>query len=213
MIQNTDDWQKYMQAALERGWPLAILVQIREKTQNEIQHGADQATPSIRRETNYVEQDESEEIENQNIGPQGLTDERERIHSIVDEMEAEDQTTMEIEEYEGSSDDEQYSLPKEWKEHGFRNHVAEDVRNQEQEYRENEVVQGATYTNIEAVKDTVRLWAISLKREFRVVKSDSKEYEVKCVNDGCPWRVHAFKEKWKSNWKCSIVTEIGRAHV
>ena len=37
---------------------------------------------------------------------QGLADEGERIHSIVDEMEAEDQTAMEIEEYEGSSDDE-----------------------------------------------------------------------------------------------------------
>ena len=108
------------------------------KTQNEIQHGADQATPSIRRETNYVEQDESEEIENQNIGPEGLAD-------------------------EGSSDDEQYSLPKEWKEHGFGNHVAEDVRNQEWEYRGNEVVQGATYPNIEVVKDAVRMWAISLK--------------------------------------------------
>ena len=99
-----------MQTALERGWPLAILVQIREKTQNEIQHGADQATPSIRRETNYVEQDESEETENQNMGPQGLADEGERIHNIVDEMEAEDQTAIEMEEYEGSSDDEQYSL-------------------------------------------------------------------------------------------------------
>ena len=43
------------------------------------------------------------------------------IHSIVDEMEAEDQTAMEMEEYEGSSDDEQYSLPKEWKENGFGN--------------------------------------------------------------------------------------------
>ena len=32
-------------------------------------------------------------------------------------------------------------------------------------------MQGATYPNIEAVKDAVRLWAISLKREFRVVKS------------------------------------------
>ena len=51
------------------------------------------------------------------------------IHSIVDELEAEDQTAMEMEEYEGSSDDEQYSLPKEWKQHG--SHVAEDVRNQE----------------------------------------------------------------------------------
>ena len=93
-----------MQAALEHGWPLAILVQIREKTQNEIQHCADQGTPSIRRETNYVEQDESEETENQNMGPQGLADEGERIHSIVDEMEAEDQTAIEMEEYEGSSD-------------------------------------------------------------------------------------------------------------
>ena len=48
------------------------------------------------------------------------------------------------------------------------------------------MVQGATYPNIEAVKDAVRMWAISLKREFRVVKSGSKEYEVKCVNAGCP---------------------------
>src|SRR6185437_5469456 len=30
---------------------------------------------------------------------------------------------------------------------------------------------------------------------------------VKCVNAGCPWRVHAFKGRWKSNWKCSIVIE------
>src|SRR6185369_9688007 len=104
IIHSTDDWQKYMQAALERGWPLAILVQIWEKTQNEIQHGADQATLSIRRETNYVEQDESEEIENQNMGPHGLADEGERMHSIVDEMEAEDQTAIEMEEYEGSSE-------------------------------------------------------------------------------------------------------------
>ena len=74
MIHSTDDWQKYIQAALERGWPLAILVQIQEKTQNEIQHCADQGTPSIRRETNYVEQDESEETENQNMGPQGLAE-------------------------------------------------------------------------------------------------------------------------------------------
>ena len=39
--------------------------------------------------------------------PQDLADEGERIHSIVDEMEAEYQTAIEMEEYEGSSDDEQ----------------------------------------------------------------------------------------------------------
>ena len=37
------------------------------------------------------------------MGPQGLTDEGKRIHSIVDEMETDDQTAIEMEEYEGSS--------------------------------------------------------------------------------------------------------------
>ena len=72
MIHSTDDWKNYMQAALECGWPLAILVQTREKTQNEIQHSADQTTPSIQGETNYVEQDESErdrEPKHGTIGP------------------------------------------------------------------------------------------------------------------------------------------------
>ena len=46
----------------------------------------------------------------------------------MDEKEAEDQTAMEMEEYEGSSDDEQYSLPKEWKEHDFGSHVAEEYK-------------------------------------------------------------------------------------
>ena len=43
--------------------------------------------------------------------------------AFVDEMDAEDQTAIEMEEYEGSSDYEQYSLPKEWKGHGFGSHV------------------------------------------------------------------------------------------
>ena len=48
----------------------------------------------------------SQKRHNQNMGPQGLADEGERIHSIVDEMEAEDQAAMEMKEYEGSFDDE-----------------------------------------------------------------------------------------------------------
>ena len=93
------------------------------------------------------------------------------IQNIVEEMEAEDQAAMDMEEDDWSSDDEQYALPKEWKEHGFGNPVVEDVRHQEWEYRGNEVVQGATYPTIVAVKDAVKLWAVSLKREFRIMKS------------------------------------------
>ena len=64
---------------------------------------------------------------------------------------------------------------------------------------EDEVVQEAKYHSIEAVKDAVKLWAISLRKEFRVVKSSSKEYEVKCVNDDCTWRVHTYKGKYKTH--------------
>ena len=55
-------------------------------------------------------------------------------------MWTEDQAAMEMEEYEGSSDDEQHTLPREWKEHGFGNRLVEDVRHQEWEYRGNEIV-------------------------------------------------------------------------
>ena len=65
---------------------------------------------------------------------------------------------------------------------------------------------GAKYPSIEAVKDVVKLWAISLRKEFRVVKSSSKKYEVKCVNGDCTWRVHAYKGKYKTHCECSIVT-------
>ena len=64
----------------------------------------------------------------------------------------------------------------------------------------------AKYPSIEAVKDAVKLWAISLRKEFRVVKSNSKEYEVKCINGDYTWRVYAYKGKYKTHWECSIVT-------
>ncbi|WVZ82417.1 hypothetical protein U9M48_029683 [Paspalum notatum var. saurae] len=44
-------------------------------------------------------------------------------------------------------------------------------------------------------------------KEFRVVKSSSRDYDVKCVNEDCPWRVHAHKGKFKSHWECTIVVD------
>jgi len=31
LITNSEEWQTYMQAALDRGWPLAMLIQIHQK--------------------------------------------------------------------------------------------------------------------------------------------------------------------------------------
>ena len=92
-----------------------------------------------------------------------------------------------MEERGDSSDDEDYPLLGEWRDKGFGNPVIQNIRSNEYEYRENEVVQGAKYPSIEVVKDAMKLWDISLRKEFRVVKSSSKEYDVKCINGDCTW--------------------------
>ena len=86
--------------------------------------------------------------------------------------------------------------------------MIQDIRGNEYEYRENEVVQGAKYPSIEAVKDAVKLWAISLRKEFRVVKSSSKEYEVKCVNGDCTWRVHAKRASIRHTGSAQLLHHI-----
>ena len=99
-----------------------------------------------------------------------------------------------------SSDEEGDQVPGEWTEQGFGNPIVQDGRCLEWEYRENKVVQGSKYLTIDAVKEAVKLWSLSLRKEFRVVKSSSSTYEVKCVKNDCPWRVHAFRGRWKTHW-------------
>ena len=124
----------------------------------------------------------------------------------MEAVENEDQEAQMMKECGDSSDNEDYPLLGEWQDKSFGNLVIQDIRGNEYEYRENEVVQRVKYPSIKAVKVVVKLWAILLRKEFRVVKSISKEYEVKCVNGDCTWRVHAYKSKYKKHCKCSIVT-------
>ena len=121
-------------------------------------------------------------------------------------MEKEDQDAQIMEQCGDSSDDEHFPVLGEWREEGFGNPVVQDIRCPKFEYRVNEVIQGAKYRTIEDVKDAVKLWALSLRKEFRVLKSSSKEYEVRCADRDCTWRVHAYNGKFKTYWECSIVT-------
>ena len=209
-IRNTADWKMYMEAAFERGWPLAMLVQSYEKPQVAAAAEPNEGTPSAQME----EQAEGEEEEQQNeevhvteTEPQGQADEGERIPIIVEQMQNEDEEAEQMQQGGDSSDEEGEQVPAEWREHGFGNPIVQYARCPEWEYRENEVVQGSKYPTIDAVKEAVKLWSISLRKEFRVVRCESRIYEVKCVKDDCPWRVHAFRGRWKTHWQCSIVTE------
>ena len=125
-------------------------------------------------------------LQNQNQNHKVLADEGERIPGIVEEMEKEDQDALIVEQCGDSSDDEddeRFPVLGEWRKEGFGNPVVQDIRFPEFEYRVNEVIQGAKYRTIEDVKDAVKLWAVSLRKEFRVLKSSSKEYEVRCAEE------------------------------
>ncbi|WVZ83209.1 hypothetical protein U9M48_030379 [Paspalum notatum var. saurae] len=236
----------YISTAVQRGWPLGMLVQsiprgivssegvenygntsvamaedigFEHGQQNEdghtdlgvavVGHGASGTADD---EEGNGRQHEVEEQAYEGRGsqaePQGLADEGERIPSIVQQMQNEDDEFAQAQEIgEGSDEDEDYPIPGEWREYGFGNPVVHDAKQQEWEYRENEVVQGAKYASSALLKDAVKLWSLSLKKEFKVVKSTQSVYDVCCVSEGCPWRLHAYKGIMKTHWKVSIITE------
>src|SRR5438128_11163292 len=117
-IRNTANWKIYMEAAFERGWPLAMLVQSHEKRQVASAAEKNEGSPSGQRE----EQAEGEEEEEQNqevhvteTEPQGQADEGERILIIVEQMHNEDEKAEEMQQGGDSLDEEGEQLPAEWR--------------------------------------------------------------------------------------------------
>ncbi|WVZ96167.1 LOW QUALITY PROTEIN: hypothetical protein U9M48_041837 [Paspalum notatum var. saurae] len=54
-------------------------------------------------------------------------------------------------------------------------------------------------------QDLQRWTAKSLKKEFGVVKSSPQVYDVKCIRDDCPFRVHAYMRKYDTFWLVSRI--------
>src|SRR5437868_2706969 len=115
-IRNTADWKMYMEAAFERGWPLAMLVQSHKKPQVAAAAEENEGTRSAQME----EQAEGEEEEEQNeevhvteTEPQGQTDEGERIHIIIEQMHNEDEEVQKMQQGGDSSDEEVDQVPAE----------------------------------------------------------------------------------------------------
>ena len=92
LISSTKEWKHYMHAALQRGWPLAMVIQIYQKV-GDLGEGSTHTTYDWNEE---LEEDKEEK----NVQapepepepePQGLEDEGERIPIIMQDMEKEDQ--------------------------------------------------------------------------------------------------------------------------
>src|SRR5438132_9622780 len=85
-IHNTADWKMYMEAAFERGWPLAMLIQSHEKPQVAVAAKENEGSPSAQREEQAEEKEEqSLEVHVTETEPQGQADEGEGIPRIVEQ--------------------------------------------------------------------------------------------------------------------------------
>src|SRR6266508_6018131 len=123
-ICNTADWKMYMEAAFERGWPLAMLVQSHEKPQVAATAEENEGFPSAQREEQAEEEEEEEQNEEVHVTetePQGHADEGERILIIVEQMHNEDEEAQQMQQGRDSSDEEGDQVPAEWREQGFDN--------------------------------------------------------------------------------------------
>nr|ABF95899.1 transposon protein, putative, Mutator sub-class [Oryza sativa Japonica Group] len=211
-VQNSRVWRWYLENALQRGWPLALVPFVHPKDPGVQMNMDDGEGPRAEVNETSVEEVNAREdggvVAPVGIQPGGVADEGETVGAIVDEMEREDSDNERVEEGD-SSDDETDINPAEWASKDFSGLIVSEEDSVRWEYKENEVIQGAIYSRAEDMNEAVKHFAVSLHREFWVAKSNRSQYEVRCVKekDGCPWRVHAYKGKWKDYWTVSVVTK------
>ncbi|WVZ82437.1 hypothetical protein U9M48_029701, partial [Paspalum notatum var. saurae] len=105
-----------------------------------------------------------------------------------------------------NDDDRPVQVPSQWNNYDHSQLLVNEGETVPWEYSENEVSVGAIYHSKIELKEAVQRWAAkSLKKEFRVVKSSPQVYDVKCIRDDCPFRVHAYMEKYDTFWSVSRI--------
>ena len=90
LISSTEDWKHYMQAALQRGWSLAMVIQIHQKV-GDLCEGSTHITCDWNEELEEDKEEENVQATEPEPEPQGLADEGKRIPGIVENMEKQDQ--------------------------------------------------------------------------------------------------------------------------
>nr|ABF96456.1 transposon protein, putative, Mutator sub-class [Oryza sativa Japonica Group] len=180
-MDSTAAWRRYVEMAFERSWPLVIFVSVQEKDinvsmQTEDVEGpinaGDVVGPSMQNEENQPREEQA----------MGMADEGERVGIIVDEMEREDSDNEEADD-DASSDEKGDVMATDWANEDFSGLVISEGDHVPWEYKENEVIDGARYAHKDEMKEAVKHWAVSLQREFRVVKSTNYVYEVRCMKE------------------------------
>ncbi|WVZ51184.1 hypothetical protein U9M48_002349 [Paspalum notatum var. saurae] len=205
-IDNTTFWKRFVDVSLRRGLPLVLFVQAYEKVIVEAQttHVYDEATiveqvvENNVNEVNEIGDDDQAEGSQPVREPRGEVDEGEHIPGLVEQMQREDtEGDVHGDEDSDNDDDRPVQVPSQWNNYDHSQLLVNEGETVPWEYSENEVSVGAIYHSKIELKEAVQRWAAkSLKKEFRVVKSSPQVYDVKCIRDDCPFRVHAYMGKY-----------------
>jgi hypothetical protein len=101
------------------------------------------------------------------------------------ELEA-DEHALEDDSSDDDYDDDDDHVPLHWRNYNFSLCTVNTGENVPWEYTKNEVCVGAMYPSTAHLKDAVKQWStLTLQREFRVVKSSPRIYDVCCIKDDC----------------------------
>ncbi|WVZ95169.1 hypothetical protein U9M48_040966, partial [Paspalum notatum var. saurae] len=212
---NTTFWKRFVDVSLRRGLPTVLFVQAYEKVIVEAQttHVYDEATiveqvvENNVNEVNEIGDDDQAEGSQPVREPRGEVDEGEHIPGLVERMRREDtEGDVRGDEDSDNDDDRPVQVSSQWNNYDHSQLLVNEGETVPWEYSENEVFVGAIYHSKIELKDAVQRWAAkSLKKEFRVVKSSPQVYDVKCIRDDCPFRVHAYMGRYDTFWSVSRI--------
>jgi len=109
----------------------------------------------------------------------------------VEQMEADDVEHLAfVDEFAGMSFDEKTDIPEDWAHIAPDAMTIDDGHHSSWEYSRIEVRQGQMFHDKVHLQHTVLRWTFSKKKQFKVVISNPTTWDVKCVTQGCTWRVH-----------------------
>lgn len=213
-MNGTNSWRQYLDFAARSGQRVMLFVQVH-------QMACTRQAQEVERETEHdIEQvvEEAHEVETEEVGTarqpiareaRGVLDEGEEIPWLVDQIDMEDEEHNSPADDEGSSDEEDACpLPQGWSSYDHSRLAMNPGENVPWEYKANEVTIGSLYSSKQEVLDAVKAWhTLSLQRQFRVKKSNQDLYEVRCVQDGCNFRLYASRGKRSDYWKVSRLVE------
>ncbi|WVZ86644.1 hypothetical protein U9M48_033395 [Paspalum notatum var. saurae] len=199
-IDNTTFWKRFVDVSSRRGLPLVLFVQAYEKVIVEAQttHVYDEATiveqvvENNVNEVNEIGDDDQAEGNQPVREPRGEVDEGEHIPGLVEQMRREDtEGDVRGDEDSDNDDDRPVQVPSQWNNYDHSQLL---------------VNEGETSAmGVRTERGRAKMGGQKLEERVRVVKSSPQVYDVKCIRDDCPFRVHAYMGKYDTFWSVSRI--------